>query len=292
MAKQVDQRESRRSEIAARLGLERVWFHDDPGVRDVLLDIDHLRVLDFVRRSAGPVQPHDLDALDASLAPRASSILRLLEQACFVRYEPGRRGRTSGYFSTGATFTLAHAESEEALRLVGDYRETIARHNIRRLQGKSHQPFRDHAREPFIDRVFLMSSEEEDSLRDAIFRLFQTTAAIETANFGKGNLPGGRQRMRLTVSLEPIPDFDSYVAPVLVVNLAKSGLSRSWVRSLAAALTARQRQIAKLLVEGRSRREIGDRLGISENTVKSAITEMYRKFEVTTRAQFVARLQG
>ena len=164
--------------------------------------------------------------------------------------------------------------------------------NAKTVDRTSANPFREYAREPFIDRVFLLSSEEEELLRDSIFRLFQTTAAIESANSGKGREPGTRRRVRLTVTMEPIPEYDSYVAPVIVVNLAGSGLGRTWVRSLAALLTPRQREIAALLIAGGSRREIGEHLGISENTVKSAIREMYRKFEVTNRAEFIARLRG
>lgn len=287
-----EDRELRRSEIAQHLGIDRVWFHDDPGVREVLLDVDALRVLDFVRRASDPVQPPEIESFDETLGVNATSILRRLEEAKFVEYLPSRPGRPGGYVSAGAIFTLAHAESEGALALVGDYRETLARHNAESVGRDSVQPFRDHAREPFIDRVFLLSEDQEESLRDAIFRLFQTTASIETANSGKGSSQDGRRRMRLTVAMEPISEYDSYVAPVLVVNLAGSGLSRSWVRSLAALLTPRQREIAALLISGLPRREIGEKLGISENTVKSAMQEMYRKFKVTTRAEFIARLRG
>lgn len=289
-----DDRAVRRAELGRRLGGQRVWFHDDPGVGEVLLDLDCLRVLDFVRRIDGPVQPQQLEAIDATLATKATLVLRKLEAAGFVRYVPSRGGAASGYASVGPIFTIAHAGSEAALRLVGDHREIVASHNARHVGRVSDRPFRDRAHEPFIDRVFLLSEEEENALRDAVFRLFQTTAAIETANSGKGLAPAGRRRVRLTVALERAPGVDAYdyMAPVLVVNLGKQGLSGSWVSSLAAVLTPRQQEIAVLLVEGLSRREIGDRLGITENTVKSAIREMYRKFEAKTRAEFIAKLRG
>lgn len=289
-----DAREVRRAELSRELGGQQIWFHDDPGVREVLLDIDCLRVLDFARRIEEPVQPDQLLGLDASLAPKATSILRKLEIAGFVRYVSSRGGAASGYASAGPIFTVVHAGSEAALRLVGDHREMVARHNARHVGRLSEQPFRDHAQEPFIDRVFLMSEREEASLRDAVFRLFQTTAAIETANSGRGLTPNGRRRVRLTVTLERAPEVEPfpYVAPVLVVNMGKQGLSASWVRSLAALLTPRQKEIAALLVEGLSRKTIGDRLGITENTVKSAIREMYRKVDVKSRAEFVRKLQG
>lgn len=54
-------------------------------------------------------------------------------------------------------------------------------------------------------------------------------------------------------------------------------------------LTDRQRQILLLLVEGLSRREMAGRLGLSEQTVKHLLTEMYRAMGVRSAAAAIAR---
>ena len=57
-------------------------------------------------------------------------------------------------------------------------------------------------------------------------------------------------------------------------------------------LTPREQEIADLVAEGLTNKAIGDRLWITENSVKQALKRMYRKFEVGTRAEMVAMLMG
>jgi len=57
-------------------------------------------------------------------------------------------------------------------------------------------------------------------------------------------------------------------------------------------LSARERQVLELIVKGRSNREIGDTLGISEATVKWHINSILSRLDVTDRTQAaVAALQ-
>jgi DNA-binding NarL/FixJ family response regulator len=53
------------------------------------------------------------------------------------------------------------------------------------------------------------------------------------------------------------------------------------------ALTARQRQVLALLREGRSAREIGDRLQVSEGTAKNHVTRILQLLQVEDRAKLV-----
>ncbi|UFP92788.1 helix-turn-helix transcriptional regulator [Gloeobacter morelensis] len=71
-------------------------------------------------------------------------------------------------------------------------------------------------------------------------------------------------------SLRSQPDFHGY---------------RAWQQ-----LTPRERQIAALLCEGLTNARIGERLWISENTVKRALGRVYQKLGVSSRAHLVARL--
>lgn len=57
-------------------------------------------------------------------------------------------------------------------------------------------------------------------------------------------------------------------------------------------LTPRELQIADLVALGRTNAEIGNELWITENSVKQALKRMFRKLEVSSRAQMVAQLSA
>jgi DNA-binding CsgD family transcriptional regulator len=57
-------------------------------------------------------------------------------------------------------------------------------------------------------------------------------------------------------------------------------------------LTPRELQIAELVALGRTNAAIGDELWITENSVKQALKRMFRKLEVSSRAEMVARLSA
>lgn len=57
-------------------------------------------------------------------------------------------------------------------------------------------------------------------------------------------------------------------------------------------LTPRERQILDQLARGRSYREIGEALGISESTVRAHLHSIYRKLHVKSRAKAVAKLHA
>ena len=57
-------------------------------------------------------------------------------------------------------------------------------------------------------------------------------------------------------------------------------------------LTDRELQVAELVAQGLTNAEIGVRLWISVNTVKQTLKNIFRKLNVSARAQMVARLKG
>jgi DNA-binding CsgD family transcriptional regulator len=58
------------------------------------------------------------------------------------------------------------------------------------------------------------------------------------------------------------------------------------VRLLEADLTDRECEIAKMILEDLTNKEIADRLSITESTVKKHSTNLYKKLNVTSRHQF------
>jgi two-component system, NarL family, response regulator LiaR len=51
------------------------------------------------------------------------------------------------------------------------------------------------------------------------------------------------------------------------------------------ALTERERDVLRLLADGQSNKEIGSHLGVSEETVKTHVSNVLAKFGVSTRTQ-------
>lgn len=56
-------------------------------------------------------------------------------------------------------------------------------------------------------------------------------------------------------------------------------------------LTARQREVATLLMEGYSNKEIGMRLGLAEITIKTHLTSIFRQLGVVNRTQAVVAIR-
>ncbi|ADI13356.1 transcriptional regulator, LuxR family [Truepera radiovictrix DSM 17093] len=56
-------------------------------------------------------------------------------------------------------------------------------------------------------------------------------------------------------------------------------------------LTEREREVLGLLAQGLSNRAIGERLGISERTVKTHVANLFDKFGVRTRLELAAQVQ-
>lgn len=59
--------------------------------------------------------------------------------------------------------------------------------------------------------------------------------------------------------------------------------------SLSQVLTARELQLVQAIEEGLSYRLVGERMGISINTVRTFIRRIYDKLEVTSKAELLAR---
>ena len=60
--------------------------------------------------------------------------------------------------------------------------------------------------------------------------------------------------------------------------------------SHAAQLTKRELEIVELVAQGLSNREIGIKMGISRDGVKQALKRMFRKLDVSARAEMIAKL--
>lgn len=57
-------------------------------------------------------------------------------------------------------------------------------------------------------------------------------------------------------------------------------------------LSAREREVVELVVEGLRNKDVADRLGISEKTVKTHLTHVYQRLGVSTRSDMIAAFKA
>ena len=111
---------------------------------------------------------------------------------------------------------------------------------------------------------------------------------------GRAFRSGARGALARTASTEQIVSAVLAVAAGLVVREPNAGESaaqpvrESLVDRAPQPLTAREIEILGLLAEGLGNKVIAGRLGISEHTVKSHLTSIFAKLDVSTRAEAVA----
>jgi DNA-binding NarL/FixJ family response regulator len=55
-------------------------------------------------------------------------------------------------------------------------------------------------------------------------------------------------------------------------------------------LTTREREVAELIAGGASNKDIAERLGITERTVKAHLTSVFQKLGLTSRLQLAVRM--
>jgi NarL family two-component system response regulator YdfI len=111
---------------------------------------------------------------------------------------------------------------------------------------------------------------------------------------GRAFRSGARGALARTASTEQIVSAVLAVAAGLVVREPNAGESVAQpfrepvVDRALQPLTAREIEILGLLAEGLGNKVIAGRLGISEHTVKSHLTSIFAKLDVSTRAEAVA----
>jgi DNA-binding CsgD family transcriptional regulator len=116
--------------------------------------------------------------------------------------------------------------------------------------------------------------------------LMLTLPATLTAAAGPG------RTMRLFFLRGPGPDFSERDRAVLVLlrpHLQQAYLDAERRRRSGPRLTARQRELLRLLAAGRTNTQIARQLGISEGTVRTHLENIYERLGVSSRTAAVTR---
>ncbi len=136
---------------------------------------------------------------------------------------------------------------------------------------------------------------KQSRLYQHLFQRYALEHGMVAPLAGNGRLIGGIYFMRGS-DMPPFCDRDlirlSSLCLHLSVRLATLRIPARLATSCSAAcLTKRELEIAELVAEGLNNREISMRIGISYEGVKQALKRMFRKLEVSARAEMVAKLK-
>lgn len=115
----------------------------------------------------------------------------------------------------------------------------------------------------------------------------QVRAAIQMG--ARGYVQKGASGSELVRAVRVITGGDTYISPELIANLIfntqKPGMRKSDRKDPFSDLTWREEQILDVLALGHSNREIGEKLALSERTVKHYLTGILQKLNVRNRVE-------
>ena len=169
------------------------------------------------------------------------------------------------------------ATADEALRLCQEFLPDLLLLDIN-IPGGGLNAARDIAAAcPFTKIVMLTVSEAEDDV----------TAALKAG--ARAYALKGVSARELTGILRAVSAGEVYITPSLAAHLL-FGLAESPRDGRPPAdplheLTGRERQILELVASGRSNKEIGQELSLSEKTVKHYMTNVLQKLQVRNRVE-------
>lgn len=131
------------------------------------------------------------------------------------------------------------------------------------------------------------------SIEVVVLTVFDDRTVFEALRAGaSGYLLKGTPLLEIVAGIEQALAGGSPISP-RVARLVLGSFSERSVRPAAAQpageLTAREREILALLVEGETSASLASALGVSLHTANAHIRNIYRKLEVTSRAQAVTR---
>jgi len=128
-------------------------------------------------------------------------------------------------------------------------------------------------------RVVMLTVSEED---DDVMRSLEAGAV--------GYVLKGIGAADLLLAVKSVAAGESFVSPNLAVRLL-AGVKTKQKASRLSKLSSQERRTLHLVASGLSNREVGDRMGIAEKTVKFHLSSIFAKLDVRNRveASLVAR---
>ena len=134
-----------------------------------------------------------------------------------------------------------------------------------------------------------------ETLRALVFTAYEDDTRLMAAlrAGARGYLLKGAPREELFAAVRTLADGGATLSPAAVARLldhvADRGLAREGANSLDEPLTPREREVLAQLAQGRTNREIGASLAITERTVKHHVGQILAKLGAGNRTEALAR---
>jgi two-component system nitrate/nitrite response regulator NarL len=138
---------------------------------------------------------------------------------------------------------------------------------------------------PLTKIAVLAATDDEDQVRNALKKGARGYLLKETSS------------SELISAIRLISKGQSYVSPSLAARLitprrADDGVASEAILGRFPELSHREEQVLDLLRQGLSNRLIGDKLGLSEKTIKGYVTVIMEKLQVTNRLEAAMMAAG
>jgi DNA-binding NarL/FixJ family response regulator len=118
----------------------------------------------------------------------------------------------------------------------------------------------------------------------------QVTSALKQGV--RGFLLKGTSERELVQTVRALSRGEYYVSPSVAAKLLLRGSPGETNAGKFSDLTRREEQILSILVEGHSNKEIGNKLALSEKTIKHHITSILQKLQVRNRVEAALLASG
>ncbi|MCW0218089.1 MAG: response regulator transcription factor [Prosthecobacter sp.] len=161
------------------------------------------------------------------------------------------------------------ANGQEAVALWKTHRPDVTLMDMRMPKLDGIRAIEEICRQDNTARIIILTTFDSDT---------DISKAIKAG--ARGYLLKDAPREELLASIRRVHSGETSLAPALVTKLA-AGLS-------SASLTSRELEVLSLLARGKSNKEIGGSLFISETTVKSHLRNIFTKLNVISRTEAIA----
>jgi DNA-binding NarL/FixJ family response regulator len=182
----------------------------------------------------------------------------------------------------GITIVGQAADGEEALTTVLELEPDVLILDLMLPKMDGFQVAREIRKAGLPVRILVVTGRDDskavlESMRAAVDGFLDKTSAMETIAEAVRSIAAGERLFSPDQEKRAIVEFGNFV---------KKARETSRVHN---ALTDRETEVLQLISLGLTTRQMASRLQVSQRTVESHIKNLYRKLEVRTRVQAVAR---